>query len=250
MTTRDMTRKGPRQLNSTESSSSEEPGPLKLPRDVLELGRHLVSELDYEDQRDTLGRWMAHHLAELIDKAENGATAAERLRVRKNATETILRIWEHRASLPLNAYPLAPYKDVLKVLDRLRPNDNPFRHFGPPAETKREQLAADLFDSLSRLIIALLLMKLPPGEESTQVDAAAIEALSETERHVLTALQQWSELFVSTPKDSGRTRRGKQGEAVKVNLDAAAVSLIDSIMPTLVELRSELQEAGGQPVSH
>ena len=93
-------------------------------------------------------------------------------------------------------------------------------------------------------------MKLPPGEESTQVDAAAIEALSETERHVLTALQQWSELFISTPKGSGRTRRGKKGEAAKVNLDAAAVSLIDSITTTLVELRSELQEAGGQPVSH
>jgi hypothetical protein len=118
-----------------------------------------VRELGFEDGVDTLGRWMAHHLAELIDEAENGAPAAERLRARKNATETILKIWEHRASLPLSAYPLAPYKDVLKVLDRLWPNDNPFRRFGPPAETKREQLAADLFDGLSRLIIALLLMK-------------------------------------------------------------------------------------------
>jgi hypothetical protein len=222
---------------------------LKLPRDVLELGRHLVRELGFDDQQDTLGRWMAHHLAEIINKAESGATATERLRARKNATETTLRIWEYRASLPGNAYPLAPYKDILKVLDRLRPADNPFRYFGPP-ETKREQLAADLFDSLSRLIIALLLMKLPPGEESTQVDAAAIEALSETERHVLTALQQWSELFVSTPKDSRRTRRGKQSEAAKVNLDAAAVGLIDGIMTTLVKLRSVIQEAGGQPVSH
>jgi hypothetical protein len=208
-----------------------------------------VRELGYEDQRDTLGRWMAHHLAELIDKAENGATATERLRARKNAMETTLKIWERRASLPGNAYPLAPYKDILKVLDRLRPGDNPFRYFGPP-ETKREQLAADLFDGLSRLIIALWLMKLPPEEGATKVDTAAIEALSETERHVLTALQQWSELFVSTPKGSGRTRRGKKGEVAKVNLDAAAVSLIESITTTLVELRSELQEAGGQPVNH
>jgi hypothetical protein len=171
MTTRDMMRKGPRQLNSTESSSSEETGPLKLPRDVLELGQHLVRELGFDDQRDTLGRWMAHHLAELIDKAENGATATDRLRARKNATETTLKIWKRRASLPGNAYPLAPYKDILKVLDRLRPADNTFRYFGPPAETKRDRLAADLFDSLSRLIIALLLMKLPPGEDSTKVDA-------------------------------------------------------------------------------
>jgi hypothetical protein len=159
VTTRDMTRKGPRKPDSTGSSSSEETGPLKPPKDVLELGRHLVRELGIEDGVDTLGRWMAHHLAELIDKAENGTTAAERLRARKNATETILKIWEHRTSLPGNAYPLAPHKELLKVLDRLRPDDNPFRYFGLPAETKRDRLAADLFDGLSRLIIALLLMK-------------------------------------------------------------------------------------------
>jgi hypothetical protein len=216
---------------------------LKLPRDVLELGQHLVRELGFDDQRDTLGRWMAHHLAELIDRAENGATATERLRARKNATETILKIWEYRASLPLNAYPLAPYKDVLKVLDRLRLNGNPFRHFGPPAETIRERLAGDLFDSLSRLIIALLLMKLSPEDESAKMDAAAIEALSETEQHVLRALQQWGELFTPTNESTERTRKSKKGAAAKVNLDDAAIRLIDNITNTLVELRSELQGA-------
>jgi hypothetical protein len=225
-------------------------GPSKPPKDVLGLGRHLVRELGFEDGVDTRGRWMAHHLAELIDKAENGVTAAERLRARKSATETILKIWEHRASLLGKAYPLAPYKEVLKVLDLLRPDDNPFRYFGPPAETRREQLAADLFDGLSRLIIALLLMKVPPGEESAKVDAAALEALSETEQHVLRALQQWGELFASTPESSGRTRKSKRGGAATVNLDEAAVSLIDSIMTTLVELRSELQGAGQQPMNH
>jgi hypothetical protein len=127
MTTRDMTRKGPRQLNSTESSSSEETGPLKLPRDVLELGRHLVRELGFDDQRDTLGRWMAHHLAELINKAENGATGTERVRARKNATETILKIWEHRASLPGNAYPLAPYSEGCRSTTAKRQSVPTFR---------------------------------------------------------------------------------------------------------------------------
>lgn len=216
----------------------------------MELGRHLVRELGYEDQRDTLGRWMAHHLAEVITKAENGVTAAERLRARKSATEAILKIWEHRASLPGNAYPLAPYKELLKVLDRLQPDNNPFRYFGPPAETKREQLAADLFDGLARLIIALLLMKLPAGQDSTTV-AAAIEALSETEQQVLRALQQWAELFTSTDKSTRRTRKSKKdGSAAKVNLNEVAVSLLDSITTTLVELRSELQEIGPQQMNH
>src|SRR5687767_11542563 len=112
MTTRDMTRKRQRRPDSTESTSSEEMGPSKPPKDVLGLGQHLVRELDFEDGVDTLGRWMAHYLAELIDKAENGGTAAKRLRAHKSATETILKIWEHRTSLPGKAYPLAPYKDV------------------------------------------------------------------------------------------------------------------------------------------
>jgi hypothetical protein len=194
---------------------------------------------------------MSHHLAELIDKAENGVTAAERLRAFKTATETILKIWEHRASLPGKAYPLAPYKEILKVLDRLWPDDNPFRYFGPPNETKRDQLAATLFDGLSRLILALLLMKLHQGEEFAKVDAAAIESLSETEQHVLTALEEWGELFAPPLKISGRTRKSKRdGDAAKVNLDEAAVSLIDSITATLVDLRGELQETDRQPADH
>jgi len=215
----------------------------KPPKDVLGLGRHLVRELGFEEGVDTLGRWMAHHLAELIDNAENGVTPAERSKARMSATETILKIWEHRASLPRKAYPLAPYEELLKLLDRLRPGDDPFRYFGLPTERKRDQLSADLFDGLSRLMIALLLMKLSPEDESAKMDAAAIEALSETEQHVLRALQQWGELFTSTNESTERTRKSKKGAAAKVHLDEAAISLIDNITNTLVELRSELQGA-------
>ena len=251
MTTHDMTKKKPRRSDSTESSSSEEMEPSKPPKDVLGLGRYLVRELKFEDGVDTLGRWMAHHLAELIDAAENGETAAERLQARTRAMETILKVWEHRTSLPGNAYPLAPYKDVLQVLDRLRPDHNPFRYFSHYAKRTKEQLAAELFDGLARLIITLLLMKMPAGKESATVDEAAIEALSGTEQHVLTALQQWGELFASTSRSSGRTRKSKRrGDDGKVNLDEAAVRSIDSITTILVELRSELQEADRQPVDH
>jgi hypothetical protein len=193
---------------------------------------------------------MAHHIAELIDAADNGATVAKRSRARTNAMETIFKIWEHRTSLPGNAYPLAPYKDVLQVLDRLRPNHNPFRYFNHYAKRTKEQLAAELFDGLSRLIILLLLMKMPSEEEFAKVDNAAIEALSETEQHVLTALHQWSELFAATSESSGRTRKSKRGGGDgKVNLDEVAVQLIDSITTILVELRSELQEADRQPAA-
>ena len=248
MNTRDMTRKKQRRRDSIRLSSSGEIGQSKPPKDVLGLGRHLVSELGVEEGVDTLQRWMAHHLAELIDKAENGSTAAERIKARKSAAETILKVWKHRALLPGKAYPLASYQDVLKVLDLLRPGDNPFRYFGRHAEKKRDQLAVTLFDRLSRLIIALLLMKVAPDGRSTDVRSTAIKALSKTERHVMRALQQWGELFVSTEKRSGRARNSKRdGGATSVNLNEEALRLISDITSTLGELQSDLHEVATSP---
>lgn len=210
----------------------------------MELGRHLVHELGFEDGVDTLGRWMAHHLAELIDEAENGPTAENRSEAHKDAVDTIVRIWEHRASLPGKAYPLAPYGDVLKVLNSLRPDSNPFPYFQWRGGSRREQLAAVLFDDFSRLIIALLLTKLPSEEKPAELDSAAAVALDETELHILTALHQWGELFKPTVESTSRRRKGKKTSDAEVNLDESAIDLIDSITATLDALRDELQGSG------
>lgn len=215
--------------------------PSKPPKDVLGLGLHLVRELGFEDGVDTLGRWMAHHVAELIKEVENARTTVERAKARKGAAETILKIWAHRASLPDKAYPLSSYKEILKVLELLRPDDNPFKHFGRNPDAKRDELAATLFDRLSRLIIALLLMKVPSRARSRDVGTTATKALSETEHHVLTALQRWDAVFVLASKSSRRAQKNKSSEAKKVNLNEAALGLLDGITSTLSDLRTELQ---------
>lgn len=215
--------------------------PSKPPKDVLGLGKHLVRELGFEDGVDTLGRWMAHHLAELINEAENGATASQRSKASKKATETILKLWEHRKLLPGRAYPLAPYKDVLTVLHRLRPDNNPFWYYSRHPEAKRDQLAAILFDHLTRLIIALLLMRVPSDAESAGVNSTAAEALSDEEQQVLRAIQEWFDLLAPT-KNSGRRRKSKKdSNGAEINLNEVAVKLIDSISINLAELRSEFQ---------
>ena len=112
---------------------------MKPPKDVLGLGQHLVRELGFEDGVDTLGRWMAHYLAELIGEAENGSTAAKRTSARKEAIETILKIWDHRTSLSGTAYPLTKYRDVLKGIDRLQPGSDLFGYFGLYADNKRDK---------------------------------------------------------------------------------------------------------------
>lgn len=210
-----------------------------------------MRELGFEDEFDTLGRWMAHHVAELINEAENGTTVAERSRARKSATETILKIWEHRTSLPGNAYPLTQYKNVLAVLDRLRSDENPFRYLRVHNKTNREQLATDLFDGLTRLIIALLLMNMPATEKSRKADTAAVKALSDDEQHALKGLQQWIELLASPEKSIKRTRKSKNkdNDIAKVNLNEVAIQWTDSIMATLVELRGELQKVDDHSVN-
>src|SRR5690242_9787087 len=108
----DMIKKTRRNWSSTESSSSEEAEPSKPPKDVLELGKHLVRELKLHDGVDTLGRWMAHHVAELITDAKRQRKGPKRTRAEKEATELILKIWEHREALPRHAYPLAQYEEL------------------------------------------------------------------------------------------------------------------------------------------
>src|ERR1700687_4477359 len=114
---RDFVRKKPLRLDSTESSSSEETAPSKAPKDLLELGAHLVRELGLRDSTDTMGRWLAHHLAELMKETKKKKkSATQRAKAREQAAKLILKIWDRRTSLPGNAYPLARYKDILRVL--------------------------------------------------------------------------------------------------------------------------------------
>jgi len=215
--------------------------PLKPPKDVLGLGQYLVRELGFESEVDTLGRWMAHHLAELMDQAENELTTAKRTKARKEAVETILKIWEHRASIPGTAYPLTKYADVLKGIDRLQPKSGMFGYFGRYAENKQEQLAAALFNNFSRLNIALLLMKIPSSKISAELDSTTIEALSDTEKRVFSALQEWEKFF---EPNSNNIRPGKKSKRstgrAKVDLCEIAIQLVDQLAATLVDLRSEL----------
>ncbi len=185
---------------------------------------------------------MAHHLAELIDEAENGATASKRSTAQKRATEIILKIWEHRLSLPGDLHPLAQYKDVLQVLDRLRLDNNPYRFYRRDYKDKKDHLASVLFDNFTRLILALLLMSARSLEEQKGGNTVVIEALSDDEQRVLTAIQEWFAIFPTPSEKPERRRKSKKGHDVsKVDLNESAAQLIDSIMATLKQLRTELQ---------
>jgi hypothetical protein len=62
---------------------------------------------------------------------------------------------------------------------------------------------------------------------------------------VLTTIQRWGELFEPTSESVGGTREQEASDSVRVNLDEAAIQLIDRITTTLTELQSKLQKPTG-----
>lgn len=92
---------------------------------------------------DTLARWMAHYLAEKMEKAESAPEGDERERARRECIELILKLWERRHSWPLSA----PLKDIAGRLDELL---NPRPKFFFRGETISDPIL-DLMHNLEEL---------------------------------------------------------------------------------------------------
>jgi hypothetical protein len=92
--------------------------------DVVRLGETIVAELGLTDSNDTLGRWMAHRLAELMDRAESAKSQAKREEARVAATDLVVRLWDHRAGWPKGWPPKATAalaRDVSRYARREEP---------------------------------------------------------------------------------------------------------------------------------
>lgn len=66
---------------------------------TLELGKQLVNELGLGQSVDTLGRWMTHYIAELMQDAENSG-ADDRSAKMHVCSEAIYVLWSHQHELP------------------------------------------------------------------------------------------------------------------------------------------------------
>jgi len=212
--------------------------------DVLALGEHLVTELGIEERGDTLSRWMAHHVAELIEQAGSEPPGRKRAQAQKQAAETILKLWEQREHLPHRAYPLAPYKDLLRILDVLQPNNNPYRF---SSLSPIDQNAALLFDRLSRLIILLLLIHWQDVRQPEKISAAGVNAMNDEEKQIYARLNDWLAVLQVPHKDSRKRKRDKKVTRTPRSEKAEAkarresiVQFIDDCTRTLAELRSEI----------
>ncbi len=150
-------------------------GPTRTHSEILELGNTIVNEVGLDDDTDTLGRWMCHHIAALIEESKSARTAELRRTAQREAVSTILSIWEKRTSLPANAYPLARYKYLLQCLAATSPDASIW-------ETNRRspiiQAAGNIFRDVSEIVnLALLMDGKPPLFKRKKENAPPVSVL-------------------------------------------------------------------------
>src|SRR5574341_407428 len=118
-----------RKVNRTKKSSSSKQTALSsTQKGVLDLGRALVKQLDLDPGVDTLSRWMAHYIAELIEAAE-AVKSEDRPAKLKQCADAIVSLWEHRHQLPDGRRPFEDFEPILRALESLDPANTTPRYF-------------------------------------------------------------------------------------------------------------------------
>ncbi len=135
---------------------------------VLDLGKKLVDELGLDKSVDTLGRWMAHYIAELILDAESAAPE-DKASKQEHCASAVLDLWRHRAELPNGTRPFEDVEPIFRALENLDPcNETPqyFRRLRmmaadtePDIEAEKWLKMADSIDTIARRLIRHCLVR-------------------------------------------------------------------------------------------
>jgi len=94
---------------------------------VIELGKALIKELNIEPGNDTLSRWLAHYIAELLTNLENDESD-KKIQLQQQCFETILTLWQHRSSFANGRRPFENFELILRTLESLNP-ENPHSYY-------------------------------------------------------------------------------------------------------------------------
>lgn len=198
------------------------------------LGHHLATELGFADSCDTLGKWMSHHLAEVMDRAEHEKNSEKKEEYQQHAVELILKIWKHRSSLKGDAYPLARFKGIIDSLSILSPEANVWER---NRLGRYESLAADSFSMLVDLYRTLHFIEFVSlkSVRSAQVPPSVF---SDEEQKIYDFLTAWAE------KELGfRSSEGLSSDKTEVEDAADSVcGFIDRLCGKLNELKNEISD--------
>jgi hypothetical protein len=101
---------------------------------VAKLAHAIIEEFNSDNQFDILPRWMAFHLAKLMNQAE-ATEGEEKVEIEAKCEALILEIWKYKVCLPGSNNPLALCEKLFGVLESLDPDTKSFiflRNFDDP----------------------------------------------------------------------------------------------------------------------
>ncbi|MFC9250400.1 hypothetical protein [Amycolatopsis thailandensis] len=109
------------------TSTSSTPSDTSLDDDRLaKLGERILTELGETQTNSTLTRWLAHHVAGLMDTADRARAAGspDADARQAEARSAILQLWQHRTDWPYG-WPPPKTVAIARLLERLPEIDNP-----------------------------------------------------------------------------------------------------------------------------
>jgi hypothetical protein len=164
-------------------------------KETLELGQALVERLNLSEGNDTLGKWMAHHLAELMVQAKRTKDAASRKSMEAEICGLVLKLWIHRGEFQNHINPLAPLTPILKVIQTLDADNHSWIPRGLSGE------ASGLYNVFRRLMIAAIFSKAKSnGADGVAQAKKTTKFQSNDEKAIIAGLGIWSDAFSPKPK--------------------------------------------------
>nr|WP_315494253.1 hypothetical protein [uncultured Rhodoferax sp.] len=191
-----------------------------------------MKELKLQDGVDTLGRWMAHHLAELLVAARK-ADDVERQVAEDRVANLILRIWAHRNAEPIGITPLAPYAKAAQVLAAIHPKERFFAPLSLREAPTRIARSLEVFDLASRLTVLSLadILPNPPAGVAEIVE----RFLSGDEKNFLAAARATYELLArDLSNESGKRKRSSK--TVSEEIERSRSELLQRLQNAVGEL--------------
>ncbi len=226
-----------RKRNTIASSSSGKTEASKRRVNVSVVGAHIERELDLAGSNDTLARWMAHRIAELIGAEALAASAAERAEAKARTQALILELWAMRAALPGRVDPTARLKGVIEVLEKLSANERYFYQHASVGE-HAEQQALKAHHNTSTIIRNLALVKLASDIAEHDADEANLP-LSDEEVDLRRLLDEAMASAVSRRIFVGS---GDDVKDSKSNVDLLREKIVVAVDETLLSL-NKLRES-------
>jgi len=129
--------------------------------EIIKLGKKIVEELQLEPSVNTLGRWMAHYVAELILQAETCKEESDKKAKQKECADVILEIWKNREYLPEISTPLTGLKPIVDLLNVFIKQEHPLPYlrgfWGMPSDGSWIELVNTVITSSKNIFMLCLL---------------------------------------------------------------------------------------------